>query len=74
MLAHVNFKSGVPVYLQIVQQVKDAAASGSLRPGEALPSVRALAEELRYVMAKMNHNQTSMVGGHIMKKRPAGLL
>jgi GntR family transcriptional regulator len=47
MLAHVNFKSGVPVYLQIVQQVKDAAASGSLRPGEALPSVRALAEELR---------------------------
>ena len=28
-------------------QVKDAAASGALRPGEALPSVRALAEELR---------------------------
>jgi GntR family transcriptional regulator len=47
MIAHVNFKSGVPVYLQIVQQVKDAAASGNLRPGDALPSVRALAEELR---------------------------
>lgn len=47
MLAHVNFKSGVPVYLQIVQQVKSAAASGSLRQGDALPSVRALAEELR---------------------------
>jgi GntR family transcriptional regulator len=47
MIAHVNFKSGVPVYLQIVQQVKAAAASGSLRTGDALPSVRVLAEELR---------------------------
>ncbi len=43
----VNFKSGVPVYLQIVQQVKVAAAGGTLRPGDALPSVRSLAEELR---------------------------
>ena len=47
MILHVNFKSGVPVYLQIALQVKAAAASGTLRPGEALPSVRALAEELR---------------------------
>ena len=47
MIAHVNFKSGVPVYMQIVQQVKVAAASGTLRGGDALPSVRALAEELR---------------------------
>jgi GntR family transcriptional regulator len=47
MIPHVNFKSGVPVYLQIAQQVKSAAAGGVLRPGEALPSVRVLAEELR---------------------------
>lgn len=47
MRPHVNFKSGVPVYLQIVQQVKAAAAGGVLRAGESLPSVRALAEELR---------------------------
>lgn len=47
MIAHVNFKSGVPVYLQIVQQVKAAAAAGTLRGGDALPSVRVLAEELR---------------------------
>jgi GntR family transcriptional regulator len=47
MLVHVNFKSGVPVYLQIVEQVKTAAASGALRQGDALPSVRSLAEELR---------------------------
>jgi GntR family transcriptional regulator len=42
-----NFKSGKPVYLQIVDQVKAAAASGALRGGEALPSIRPLAEELR---------------------------
>jgi len=47
MILPVNFKSGVPVYLQIVQQVKAAAASGRLRAGDALPSVRALSEELR---------------------------
>jgi GntR family transcriptional regulator len=47
MVLQLNFKSGVPVYLQVAQQVKAAAASGALRPGDALPSVRALAEELR---------------------------
>lgn len=47
MHLHVNFQTGVPVYLQIVQQVKAAAAGGTLRPGDALPSVRSLAEELR---------------------------
>jgi GntR family transcriptional regulator len=47
MLWQVNFKSGKPVYLQVVDQVKTAAAGGALRPGEALPSIRPLAEELR---------------------------
>lgn len=43
----VSFKAGKPVYLQLVDQVKAAAASGALRQGESLPSVRVLAEELR---------------------------
>src|SRR5215813_7833999 len=47
MLMEVNFKSGKPVYLQVVDQIKAAAASGALRPGEALPYIRPLAEELR---------------------------
>jgi GntR family transcriptional regulator len=42
-----NFKSGKPVYLQLVDQVKAAAASGAARAGEPLPSIRPLAEELR---------------------------
>ncbi len=47
MLLQINFKSGMPAYLQVVDQIKAAAASGALRPGEALPSIRPLAEELR---------------------------
>jgi GntR family transcriptional regulator len=47
MIFQINFKSGMPIYLQIVGQIRAAAASGALRPGEALPSIRPLAEELR---------------------------
>jgi len=38
--------SSTPVYRQIVDQVRKAVASGALRAGEQLPSVRALAEHL----------------------------
>lgn len=47
MRIQLNYKSGKPVYLQLVDQVKAAAASGAIRPGEALPSIRPLAVSLR---------------------------
>jgi GntR family transcriptional regulator len=47
MLLHVHASSGVPIYQQITAQVKHAVASGALSPGDALPSVRKLAAELR---------------------------
>src|SRR6267143_4470214 len=47
MLLHLNPSSGVPVYLQLESQVKQAVAAGALRTGEALPSTRKLAAELR---------------------------
>lgn len=47
MRLQLNFKSGKPVYLQIVDQVRSAAAAGAIRAGEALPSIRPLAEDLR---------------------------
>ena len=47
MRFQLNFKSGKPVYLQMVDQVKAAAAAGGVRAGEPLPSIRPLAEELR---------------------------
>ena len=47
MVFQIDFKAGKPVYLQLVDQIRYAAASGGLRPGEPLPSIRPLAEELR---------------------------
>jgi GntR family transcriptional regulator len=47
MRLRVDFKAGKPVYLQLVDQVKAALASGHLRAGDALPAIRPLAEELR---------------------------
>jgi len=47
MLFQLNFKSAKAVYLQLVDQVKAAAASGAVGPGDPLPGIRPLAEELR---------------------------
>ena len=47
MRFHLNFKSGKAVYLQLVEQVRVAAASGAIQAGDPLPSIRPLAEELR---------------------------
>ena len=47
MLFQLNYKSGKAVYLQLVDQVKAAAASGALHAGSPLPGIRPLAEELR---------------------------
>jgi GntR family transcriptional regulator len=40
-------KSGVPIYRQIQDQIRYGVASGGLKPGEQLPTVRGLAVELR---------------------------
>ncbi len=45
MLLRLDFHSDVPIYQQIRNQVVAAIASGELKPGERLPTVRALAEE-----------------------------
>ncbi len=47
MILQVDFQAGKPVYLQLADQIRYAAASGRLKPGEPLPSLRPLAEELR---------------------------
>ncbi|HEV3440755.1 MAG TPA: GntR family transcriptional regulator [Gemmata sp.] len=43
---HISPQDGVPIYLQIVNQVKYLVASGRLAPGEELPAIRVLAEQL----------------------------
>ena len=47
MIFNVHPASGIPLYLQIEQQVKHAVAAGVLRTDDALPSVRKLAADLR---------------------------
>jgi GntR family transcriptional regulator len=42
-----DFRAGLPIYMQIVQQVSNLVAGGSLKPGDQLPTVRQLAAELR---------------------------
>ena len=46
MIIKPNPSLGVPIYLQLVEQVKHAIEIGALRPGDQLPSIRPLAEEL----------------------------
>ena len=46
MLLRPNSASGVPIYLQLMEQVKHGIETGALRPGDQLPGIRPLAEEL----------------------------
>ena len=42
-----DFHSGLPIYTQIVEQIQSQLVNGILKPGDQLPTVRALASELR---------------------------
>jgi GntR family transcriptional regulator len=46
MLFRVNHSSGVPLYVQLMDQAKHAIDMGVLRAGEQLPTIRAVAEDL----------------------------
>ena len=59
MRLQLNFKSGKPVYLQIVDQVRAAVAAGSIRAGEPLPSIRPLAEEVDQAVVQAHHLQVT---------------
>lgn len=47
MFDHIDPRSPTPIYAQIADRVRLAVAAGDLRAGEGLPSVRALAGQLR---------------------------
>jgi GntR family transcriptional regulator len=73
MQLHISPSDGVPIYLQIVNQVKYLAASGRLNPGEEMPPIRVLAERLR-----VNPNTVARayreleLAGVVTKRRTAG--
>jgi GntR family transcriptional regulator len=47
MNLEIDFRSGIPIYLQVVERIKERLAAGLLKPGDQLPTVRALATDLR---------------------------
>jgi GntR family transcriptional regulator len=70
---HISPHDGVPIYLQIVNQVKYLVAAGRLAPGEELPAIRVLAERL-----VVNPNTVARayreleLAGVVEKRRTAG--
>src|SRR5215467_8537464 len=70
---HISPHDGVPIYLQIVNQVKYLVASGRLAPGEELPAIRVLADRLT-----VNPNTVARayreleIAGVVEKRRTAG--
>ena len=44
---NLDIRSGLPIYTQIVNQIQSQLVNGILKPGDQLPTVRALAQELR---------------------------
>jgi GntR family transcriptional regulator len=73
MQIHITASDGVPIYLQIVNQVKLLVASGRMSPGDELPPIRTLAEQLT-----INPNTVARayreleVAGVVTKRRTAG--
>lgn len=73
MQIHITAQDGVPIYLQIVQQVKMLVAAGRLAAGEELPAIRTLAEQL-----VVNPNTVARayreleLAGIVEKRRTAG--
>ncbi len=46
-ITELDFRSHVPIYVQLVDRIKNLVASGTLGPGDQLPTVRQMAAELR---------------------------
>jgi GntR family transcriptional regulator len=47
MQIKLDFRSGIPIYVQIMDQIKNQLAAGALKPDDQLPTVRQLASDLR---------------------------
>ena len=73
MQIHISQSDGVPIYLQIVNQVKYLVASGRLTPGEELPPIRVLAVRLTINPTTVARAYRELEQeGIVVKRRTAG--
>ena len=54
MLLKIDFESDTPIYVQLKNQIIEGMAKGELKPGDSLPSVRQLAEDIGINMHTVN--------------------
>ncbi len=55
ILFHIDQKSSIPIYVQIMDQIKHHIATGVLKPGQQLPTIRELAVELTINLHTVAH-------------------
>ena len=60
MIMSIRMNSDIPIYKQLVRQIVNGIADGSLTPGEQLPTVRALAEEIGVNVMTVNKAYQSL--------------
>ncbi len=73
MQIHISSSDGVPIYLQIVNQVKYLVASGRLTAGVELPPIRVLAERLLINPSTVARAYRELeMAGIVEKRRTAG--
>lgn len=73
MQIHIQAQGGVPIYLQVMQQIKYLVASGRLQPGDELPSIRTLAEQLIVNPNTIARAYRELeIAGVVEKRRTAG--
>jgi DNA-binding transcriptional regulator YhcF (GntR family) len=75
MLLELDFSGGVPIYMQIRNQIVMGIADGRLAPGERLPTIRALADEAGINMMTVNKAyQLLKREGYIAADRRSGAI
>lgn len=72
MLFHVNPSSGVPIYVQIENQVKNAVAAGALKKDQPIPSVRKLASDLGVNPNTVARAYQELEHGGVIRTVPGG--
>ncbi len=69
MLLHIDYNSNEPICRQAVDQIKVLVVSGSLRPGEKLPSIRQLARDARINPTTVSRIYTQLAQEGVLVRR-----